>query len=65
VALGSLAWILEDIVIIRSEQLSRSAELTGELSKVEVDTPAVISQSVIKIASINEYCHSFFHAASF
>jgi len=43
VALGSLAWILEDIVIIRSEQLSRSAELTGELSKVEVDTPAVVS----------------------
>src|SRR4030042_331679 len=50
VSLGSLAGVLEDIVIIGAEQSPRSTELGGELSKVEVSMPTVIPQGVIKIA---------------
>lgn len=60
--LRPLALVLKDIIVIRSEQSPRFAEPIDELGKVEVDTPEVVSECVIEVASVDEYCHPAFSA---
>lgn len=43
VALGPLAWVSNDIIVVGPEQLSRSAEATDEFGEVEVNTPEIIA----------------------
>jgi len=58
---SSLGRRLQYIVIVCSEQTSRSTELNGKVREIKVISTQVRAQRVIKVASIDEDCYPFFH----
>jgi hypothetical protein len=56
-----LTLVLQNVVVIYSEEPSASTELVSEFRKIEVMAFEVAAQGMIQITPIYEYCYSVFH----
>jgi hypothetical protein len=60
-ALGPLAGLLQDIVVVSPDELPASAKLFSKFAEVEIEPFEIIFQGMVKVAAVNKYGHPFAH----